>query len=108
GWFPIALGIAIFTAMRTWRRGKQLVAEEIRRDKLSLPSFLRSVNETRPERVPGTAIFMTASNDSVPHALLHNLKYNKILHESIVLLPVETLDAPRAQGGERRAWNVLG
>ena len=107
GWFPIALGVAIFTAMRTWRRGKQLVADEIRRDKLSLASFIRQIEEKPPVRVEGTAIFMTASNDVAPHALVHNIRYNKVLHERVVLLKVETLDAPRAEGEERFIWTPL-
>ena len=107
GWFPIALGVSIFTAMRTWRRGKQLVADEIRRDKLSLASFIRQIEEKPPTRVEGTAIFMTASNDVAPHALVHNIRYNKVLHERVVLLKVETLDAPRAEGEERFVWMPL-
>jgi KUP system potassium uptake protein len=100
-WFPLALGIVVFTLMRTWRRGKQLVAEALRRSLMPIDQFIRSLELESPVRVPGTAVFLTASNDLVPVALLHNLKHNKVLHERNVLLTVITIDAPRAEEAER-------
>jgi KUP system potassium uptake protein len=108
GWFPVVLGVVVFTLMRTWRRGRELVLAEIRRDRLSLEGFIRNVRESPPHRVSDTAVFMTASNDAVPHALLHNLKYNKVLHERNVLLTVETLTTPTADADERCAITDLG
>jgi KUP system potassium uptake protein len=107
-WFPFALGVVIFTVMRTWRRGRHLMSEETRRDKQSLAAFLRQLKAQPVARVPGTAVFLTASNDVVPHALLANLKYNRVLHQRCVLLTVETLDTPRADEGESTAVVDLG
>ncbi len=101
GWFPLALGIVVFAIMSTWRRGKALVSQSIRQSGLALAPFIQSISAHPPLRVPGTAIFMTANRDSVPNALLHNLKHNKVLHERNVLLTVETLDTPYADSEER-------
>jgi KUP system potassium uptake protein len=94
GWFPLATGIIIFTMMRTWRRGRQILIRRIKEDELSLDSFLGRVTDGSPPRVPGTAVFLTASADGTPSALLHNLKHNKVLHERVILLTVRTEDVP--------------
>ena len=107
GWFPLALGVVVFTIMSTWRRGKALVNQSIRQSGLALAPFIQSISAHPPVRVPGTAIFMTANRDSVPNALLHNLKHNKVLHERNVLLTVETLDTPYAEADERTEVNAL-
>lgn len=107
GWFPLALGVVIFTIMSTWRRGKALVGQSIRQSGLALAPFIQSISAHPPVRVPGTAIFMTANRDNVPNALLHNLKHNKVLHERNVLLTVETLDTPYADADERIEVNSL-
>jgi KUP system potassium uptake protein len=107
-WFPILVGLFVFTVMRTWRRGRDLVREGTRREKLSIQGFIRSLERDPPLRVPGTAIFMTASNDVVPDALLHNLRHNKVLHRRNVLLTVDTVSAPRADDDERAQVTVLG
>jgi KUP system potassium uptake protein len=107
-WFPIAVGLFVFTVMRTWRRGRDLIREGTRRDKMSIAAFIRSIESGPPLRVPGTAIFMTAVNDVVPEALLHNLKHNKVLHQRNVLLTVETVSAPRAEPDERASVAAIG
>jgi KUP system potassium uptake protein len=107
-WVPVALGVVVFTVMRTWRRGRDLVREHINRDSLRIEHFIQSVLVDPPVRVGGTAIFMTPSNDYLPPALLHNLKHNKVLHERNVLLSVETLSVPRADEAERVAYSELG
>jgi KUP system potassium uptake protein len=107
-WVPVALGIMLFTVMRTWRRGRDLVREHINRDSLRIEHFIQSVLVDPPARVSGTAVFMTPSNDYLPPAMLHNLKHNKVLHERNVLLSVETLNVPRADDGERVAYSELG
>jgi KUP system potassium uptake protein len=94
GWFPLALGLAVFTIMATWRRGRELVVREIKRAGLALEPFIASISAHPPLRVPGTAVFLTANRDGVPNALLHNLKHNKVLHERNIVLTVETLDEP--------------
>jgi len=107
-WVPVALGMIVFTLMRTWRRGRDLVREQVNRDSLRIEHFVQSVMTDPPVRVTGTAVFMTPSNDYMPPALLHNLKHNKVLHERNVLLSVETLSVPRAEELERVAYTDLG
>ena len=94
GWFPLALGVLVFTIMITWRRGRDLVMREIKRAGLALEPFIASISAHPPLRVPGTAVFLTANPEGVPNALLHNLKHNKVLHERNVMLTVEILDEP--------------
>jgi KUP system potassium uptake protein len=100
-WFPIALGLLVFTVLRTWRRGRELLTAEVRKEGIQLDTFLPGLMLAPPERVPGPAVFLTASPDVVPHALLHNLKHNKVLHERNVFLTVETLGVPYAPGEKR-------
>jgi len=107
-WVPVALGILAFTMMRTWRRGKMLVAESLASQQLDLDTFLRSLAAHPPHRVQGTAIFLSPSENNVPHALLHNLKHNKVLHENNVILGVRTLDAAYAEPDERCSVTDLG
>ncbi|WP_024870296.1 potassium transporter Kup [Pseudoxanthomonas suwonensis] len=95
-WFPVVLGLVLFTMLRTWRRGRELLREEIRKDGIRVDTFLPGLMLAPPARVPGTAVFLTADGSVVPHALLHNLKHNKVLHERNVFLTVETLPVPHA------------
>ncbi len=108
GWFPLALALIVFTLMTTWRRGRDLVMREIKQSGLALAPFISSLAAHPPLRVPGTAVFLIANQESVPHALLHNLKHNKVLHERNVLLTVETLEVPVANCDERVELNALG
>jgi KUP system potassium uptake protein len=101
GWFPLVLGVVVFVMMTTWRRGRELVVREIKQSGLALEPFIDNIHEHPPLRVPGTAVFLTANLDAVPHALLHNLKHNKVLHERNVLLTVEMLETPLADAQER-------
>lgn len=107
-WFPLLLGVTAFTVMRTWRRGRELVYQQVRRDSLRIEHFLDSLMVDPPVRVPGTAVFMTPSNDYLPPALLHNLNHNMVLHERNILLSVETLSVPRADDSERVLFTDLG
>jgi KUP system potassium uptake protein len=95
-WFPVLLGVAVFTLLRTWRRGRQLLHEEVQKEGIRLDTFLPGLMLAPPVRVPGTAIFLTTDLGVVPHALLHNLKHNKVLHERNVFLTVHTLTVPVA------------
>ena len=101
GWFPLVLGVLLFTVMTTWRRGRELVVREIKQGGLALTPFIENMTEHPPMRVPGTAVFLTANQEAVPHALLHNLKHNKVLHERNVLLTVAILETPVAEAEER-------
>jgi len=107
-WFPVVLGIVLFTMMRTWRRGRELLRDEIRKDGIRIDSFLPGLMLAPPVRVPGTAVFLTADPTVVPHALMHNLKHNKVLHERNVFLHVETLPVPYAAAGQRLKIEPVG
>jgi KUP system potassium uptake protein len=108
GWFPLVLGLGVFVVMTTWRRGRELVVREIKQGGLALSPFIDNITEHPPLRVPGTAVFLTANQHAVPHALLHNLKHNKVLHERNVMLTVDMLETPVAESGERIHLSPLG
>ncbi|MGB4063443.1 MAG: potassium transporter Kup [Azonexus sp.] len=94
GWFPLLAGMAIFIVMMTWKRGRQLLAERVKGERLELSLFLDSLASSMPTRVAGTSVFLNADPKGVPHALLHNLMHNKVLHERVVLLSVQFFDVP--------------
>jgi len=100
-WFPLLLGLVVFIILRTWRRGRELLHEEVRKEGIQLDTFLPGLMLAPPVRVPGTAVFLTADKGVVPHALLHNLKHNKVLHEQNVFLTVDTLNVPYAPKDKR-------
>jgi KUP system potassium uptake protein len=108
GWFPVVLGTILFTLLRTWRRGRELLTAEIRKDGIQLDTFLPGLMLAPPVRVPGTAVFLTAQTGMVPHALLHNLKHNKVLHERNVFLTVETLTVPYAPAAKKLKIESIG
>ncbi|WP_260600510.1 potassium transporter Kup [Sphingomonas endolithica] len=93
GWFPLLAGLIIFTFLTTWSKGRQLMIDRLREGAMPIKVFIQSA-ATAATRVPGTAVFMTSSAEGVPHALLHNLKHNKVLHERIILLTVKIMDEP--------------
>ncbi len=107
-WFPVVLGIVLFTMLRTWRRGRELLRDEIRKDGIRVDTFLPGLMLAPPARVPGTAVFLTADGSVVPHALLHNLKHNKVLHERNVFLTVETLPVPHAPAERQLKVEQIG
>ncbi|MBI4988498.1 MAG: potassium transporter Kup [Rhodocyclales bacterium] len=94
GWFPLAVGVVVFTLMTTWKRGRDLLFERLKADAFDLNGFIESLKVAPPPAVPGTAVFMTSNPNGVPHALLHNLMHNKVLHERVVLLTVQVHDVP--------------
>jgi KUP system potassium uptake protein len=107
-WVPLFIGITAFTMMRTWRRGRELLHGEVQKEGIRLDTFLPGLMLAPPVRVPGTAIFLTADKGVVPHALLHNLKHNKVLHERNVFLTVETLTVPYAPKKKRLKIEPIG
>ncbi|MGH8032886.1 MAG: potassium transporter Kup [Luteimonas sp.] len=107
-WFPLLLGVILFTLMRTWRRGRELLHDEVRKEGIQLDNFLPGLLLAPPVRVPGTAIFLTADQGVVPHALMHNLKHNKVLHERNVFLTVKTLTTPYAPIEKRLKIDAVG
>ncbi len=108
GWFPLVLGAAMLTVMLTWRRGRKIMFDRLRRQSVPLGPFLESLFKEPPARAPGTAVFLTATRDVVPSAMLHNLNHNKVLHERIVFLTVEVLDVPWVPFDERVSVKPLG
>jgi len=94
GWFPLLIGGAIFALMVTWKEGRRLLNTKLREDALDLPSFLEAVFVSPPVRVEGTAVFLTAQAGTVPNALLHNLKHNKVLHENNLFVTVHNHEVP--------------
>ena len=108
GWFPLLIGMIAFTMMMTWKRGRKLLSAKLREGEMPLPGFVESLESSPPQRVEGLSIFMTASSDSVPHALLHNLKHNKVLHEQVVFLTIQSCDIPFVPLKERVVVRRLG
>ena len=108
GWFPILIGSVVFTLLTTWKRGRIVLMERLAEDAMPLDLFIQSIEASPPMRVPGTSIFLTGTQDRVPHALLHNLKHNKVLHERIVFLTVVTRDIPFVNEDERYEIRPLG
>ena len=108
GWFPLAIGACVFITMTTWRRGREILFQRLEEGSVPLRAFLDSLFKDPPHRVPGTAIFLTATPDAVPHALLHNLSHNKVLHERVVFLTVEVRDVPWISFADRVTCESLG
>ena len=101
GWFPLVLGGVIFTLLATWKRGRGLLYERLKKDSMPLDAFIKSLSYGSPQRVEGTSIFMTTNPDGVPRAMLHNLLHNKVLHQQVVLLNVRVEDIPYVADDER-------
>jgi KUP system potassium uptake protein len=94
GWFPLALGLIGFTLLTTWKRGRELLMGSLRESAIDLKTFIEGLSRHPPARVDGTGVFLTADRDGVPHAMLHNLLHNKVLHERVFLLTVVIADVP--------------
>ncbi|MDF3030926.1 MAG: kup [Moraxellaceae bacterium] len=101
GWVPLLIGTTLFTVMTTWKRGRQLLFHRLAHETMPLGLFVNSIGGGSVQTVPGTAVFMTGSHQYVPHAMLHNMKHNKILHERNVLLTLVTRDVPFVDEAER-------
>ncbi len=108
GWFPLVLGAIMFTIMMTWKRGRQLVFDNLQKHAIPLEQFLISLFMSPPTRVPGTAIFLRGEGDGVPHAMLHNLAHNKVLHEQVLFLTIRNRHIPRVPESERVTVQPLG
>ena len=108
GWFPLVVCINMFTLVTTWKRGRKVLMDRLAEDALPLKEFIQSIELAPPVRVEGTAVFLTSTPDRVPHALLHNLKHNKVLHERVVFLTVVTREVPFVPEDERIEIETLG
>ena len=106
-WFPIMIGLVIFTLLTTWGAGRKLMQERLDEAALPIKVFIQSAANSAT-RVPGTAVFMTSTNDGVPPALLHNLKHNKVLHDRVILLTVKTVGVPMIEDEDRCRMEDLG
>jgi KUP system potassium uptake protein len=107
GWFPLLVGVVIFTLLTTWAKGRRLMVERMREAAMPIKVFIQSAASSAT-RVKGTAVFMTSTPEGVPHALLHNLKHNKVLHERVVLLTVKIADQPYVDDKDRVTLDDLG
>jgi len=101
GWVPLALGAVVMLLMYTWRRGSRLLFEKSRKLEFPLADLVAMLEKRPPQRVPGTAVFLTSDPGSAPTALMHSLKHYKVLHEKNVILTIETAPTPRIDPSER-------
>lgn len=101
GWFPLLVAGFVMLLMFTWRKGRRFLAVALANQSLPLKPFIESLSFDKPTIVPGTAVFMASTLDRVPHALLHNLKHNKVLHERVVFLTISTEEIPFVPQGDR-------
>ncbi|MET1110455.1 MAG: potassium transporter Kup [Allosphingosinicella sp.] len=107
GWFPLMIGFIAFTLLTTWAKGRKLLHRQLKQGDIPIPLFIKSACGSAA-RVPGTAVFMTSQADGVPHALLHNLKHNKVLHERSIFLKVAIEDVPWVDDERRVEIEQLG
>ena len=108
GWFPLMIGVGMFTLMLTWKQGRSLLSNKLREDAIDLPSFLEAVFAHPPVRVSGTAVFLSAEVGVTPNALLHNLKHNKVLHEQNLFVNVKHHEVPWVGFDKRVQVESLG
>ena len=106
GWMPLSIAVVMVLVFTTWRRGRRVLTEKLAAEAMPVETFLRSTRKVM--RVPATAIYLTSSRDGIPPALLHNLKYNLVLHERVILLTVETALTPLVGEANRLAVTQLG
>jgi KUP system potassium uptake protein len=108
GWVPLAIGGVLIFVMYTWRRGSALLAEKTRRVEVPLSQFVASLEKSQPNRVPGTAVFLTGDPASTPSALMHSLKHYKVLHEKNVILSIRVAPTPRVPVAQRVSIEPIG
>jgi KUP system potassium uptake protein len=108
GWVTLVIAGVLFTLMTTWKTGRRLVAERLTARAYPLEDFAAAIAASPPHRVPGTAVFMTAQPQGTPPALVHNVRYNKVLHQLVVVLNVTTVRVPHVSGKDRVSVQSLG
>jgi KUP system potassium uptake protein len=108
GWVTLFIAAVVFMLMTTWKTGRRLVAERLSARAIPLPDFMAAIAAAPPGRVSGTAVFMTAQPRGTPPALAHNVRYNKVLHEHVVMLTVTTAQVPYVPAEERLTVEALG
>jgi KUP system potassium uptake protein len=102
GWFPLIIASAIFLLLSTWKRGRDLLQHRLQEEAMPVADFVAEIEQSRPVRVPGTAVFLASSRQGIPLALLNNLKHNKVMHENVVMMTVITEPLPRVASDKRR------
>ncbi len=107
GWFPIIIGVILIFLMTTWKKGRALLYLKLKDESMEITSFISSIKGNLKNRVNGTAIFLTPNSKGVPHALLHNLKHNKVIHETVVLLTISFSDSPHVNLKNKLIVNKL-
>ncbi|MFH0340593.1 MAG: potassium transporter Kup [Chromatiales bacterium] len=107
GWFPLGVGVVVYTVMSTWRAGRTILFKTLYPKARLLEEFLAGFSKASPPRVPGTAVYMTAPGEGVPHALVYNLRHNQVLHERVILLTILVEDVPRIDRDDRYALQSL-
>ena len=107
-WFPLVIGGIVFTLMTSWRRGRELLAGQLRASTLTLSEFQETIRVSSPSRVNGQAVFLTGNPEVAPAALVNNLKHNKILHSEIALLHFITEEIPRVPLEKKVSVDKLG
>ncbi|HEU0013618.1 MAG TPA: potassium transporter Kup [Longimicrobium sp.] len=108
GWFPLVVAAGFFTVMTTWKKGRQVLAERLHHRTLPIDLFMADLAANKYTRVPGTAIYMYGNPEGTPPALLHNLMHNKVLHERVILLTVETMEFSSVDKEDRLECHELG
>jgi len=94
GWFPLLIGSILILLMTTWKKGRSLLYRKLKNESMEISPFLRSIKGNLKNRVDGTSVFLTPNPNGIPHALLHNLKHNKVIHKTVILLTVRFSDSP--------------
>ena len=107
-WFPLLITFLLYFVFITWKRGRTMLGDKIRREQLPMNLLLSDLDKNPTLRVPGTAVFMSSNPLGVPRTLLHNLKHNRVLHERVILLTILTEDLPRVSTHKRIEINELG
>jgi KUP system potassium uptake protein len=108
GWFPLVAGLTVFAVMTTWRHGRRIVYRRIRRSEVPVDEFVATLAARPKTRVPGTGVYMFPDSEHVPPSLVANLRHNHVLHESVVLLSVESASVPRVPRARRVRLRGLG
>jgi KUP system potassium uptake protein len=108
GWFPLLVALIVYTLMVTWKRGRVALAHIMRENSLPIDLFLQDIARQKPVRVPGIAVFMTSDPSGAPVVLLHHLKHNKVLHETVILMSIEGEEIPKVRSEDRVELQALG
>ena len=108
GWLPVTFAAVLYVLMVTWKQGRDALNALLSRENLDLDLFIMSLDAEAPVRVAGTAVFLTGQKEGVPRALLHNMKHNRVLHQRVILLTVESLRVPFANAADRVSVSIEG